>query len=105
MKVALDDGNVIGFTARDYLMAHHDREIPKASLTLEDARKKINPGVEVMEDRKAIIVNDLDEEILCYEFLGTIENDTYRIFINANNGHEEKVEKLKNQEAVYNTEV
>jgi spore germination protein len=105
MKVALDDGNVIGFTARDYLMAHHDREIPKASLTLEDARKKINPGVEVMEDRKAIIVNDLDEEILCYEFLGTIENDTYRIFINANNGHEEKVEKLKNPEAVYNTEV
>jgi spore germination protein len=105
MKVALDDGNVIGFSARNYLMAHHEREIPKPSVTLEQARNKINPSVEVMEDRLAIIINDIEEEVLCYEFLGTIENDTYRIFINADTGHEEKVEKLKNPEAVYNTEV
>ncbi len=55
-----------------------------------------------MEDREAIIVNDLNKEVLCYEFLGTIGDDTYRIFINAKNGIEEDVEKLKNAEAVYN---
>ena len=54
-----------------------------------------------MEDSLAIINNDLGEEVLCYEFLGTIDNDTYQIFINANDGREEKVEKLKNPELLY----
>lgn len=105
MKVALDDGNVVGFSARNYLMSHHERKIPKPSISAEDARSKINPGVDVMENRLAIIVNDLEKEVLCHEFLGTIDNDTYRIFINAETGHEEKVEKFKNPEAVYNTDV
>ncbi|MBM6619888.1 germination protein YpeB [Bacillus suaedaesalsae] len=102
MKVALDDGNVVGFSAKNYLMAHHDRKIPKPAISVEEARKKINPGVEVMENRLAIIINDLEKEVLCYEFLGTIDNDTYRIFINAETGQEEKVEKFKNPETVYN---
>ncbi|KAA0550284.1 germination protein YpeB [Bacillus sp. BGMRC 2118] len=102
MKVALDDGNVVGFSARNYLMAHRERTIPKPAITMEEARKKINPGVEVREDRMAIIINDLEKEVLCYEFLGTIDNDTYRIFLNAENGIEEKVEKLNNAEAVFN---
>lgn len=54
-----------------------------------------------MEDGLAIIINDIGEEVLCYEFLGTIKNDTYRIFINAESGHEEKVQKLKNAEPMY----
>ena len=54
-----------------------------------------------MENRQAIIINDLNKEVLCYEFLGTIDDDTYRIFINAKSGEEEEVEKLKNAEAVY----
>lgn len=102
MKVALDDGNIIGFTARDYLMAHKEREIPKPKISKEEARKQINANLEIMEDRLAIITNELSEDVLCYEFLGTINNDTYRIFINAENGFEEKVEKLKNAEPVYN---
>ncbi|MFZ3588626.1 germination protein YpeB [Bacillus sp. DJP31] len=101
IKVALDDGNVIGFTAKDYLMANHKRDLPKPSLTVEQARDKINPGVDVMEDRLALIVNDIQEEVLCYEFLGTIKNDTYRIFINSETGFEEKVEKLRNAEPIY----
>jgi len=102
MKVALDDGKIIGFSARDYLMAHKEREIPEASITREEARKKVNPSLEVKEDRLALIVNDVGEEVLCYEFLGVINNDTYRLFINADNGDEERVVKLKNAEPLYN---
>ncbi len=101
MKVALDDGNVIGFTARDYLMAGKIETAGKPKISQEEARKNINPNLEIMEDRLAIITNDLDQDVLCYEFLGAIDNDTYRIFINAENGFEEKVEKLKNAEPVY----
>lgn len=44
-----------------------------------------------------MITNELGQEVLCYEMLGTIENDTFRMYINAKDGSEEKVEKLKMQ--------
>ncbi|RFU69077.1 germination protein YpeB [Bacillus sp. V59.32b] len=101
VKIALDDGSVIGFSADEFLKSHKIREIGEFSVTSEQARKEINPKVKVMEERKALIEGETGEEVLCYEFLGTINDDTYRIFINANTGQEEKVEKLKNSEPVY----
>ena len=32
-----------------------------------------------MEERKAMVVNDLHNEVLCYEFVGTLGKDTYQI--------------------------
>ncbi|CAH2715719.1 Sporulation protein YpeB [Neobacillus rhizosphaerae] len=101
VKVALDKGDIIGLSAEEYLKSFHTRKIEKPVISLEQARSKVNPNFKVMEDRQAYIVNDLNEEVLCYEFLGTVGNDTYRIFINATNGKEEEVEKLKNAEAIY----
>ncbi|WP_042355249.1 germination protein YpeB [Bacillus rubiinfantis] len=101
VKVALDNGDIIGVSAEEYLKSFQTRNIGKPALTMEQARKKVNPKLKVMEDRKAVIVNDVNKEVLCYEFLGTLKNDTYRIFINADNGREEDVEKLKDSESVY----
>lgn len=101
IKIALDNGQMIGFSAEDYLHANHMRKIGKPTISQEDARSFINPQVKIMEDRLAIIENDLTEEVLCYEFLGILGDDTYRIFINADTGHEEKVEKLKNAEPIF----
>jgi spore germination protein len=101
MKIALDNGHIIGFSARDYLSSHTKRQVAKPTLSVAEARAKINPSVQIMEERKSIILNDLNKEVLCYEFLGTLGDDTYRIFINAENGIEEKVEKLQNPEPIY----
>lgn len=102
VKVALDNGEVIGFVNDDYLKAvTSDTEVAKPKLSLEEAKRKINPRVQVMEDRLAVIMNDIGEVVLCYEFLGTLDDDTYRVFINAENGMEEKVEKLNSAEPLY----
>jgi spore germination protein len=101
VKVALDNGEIIGISAEEYLKSYQTRTIEKPVLTLEQARAKVNPNLKVMEHREAMIVNDLNEDVLCYEFLGTLGEDTYRIFINAKNGIEEEVDKLKNAEATY----
>ncbi|HWO75844.1 MAG TPA: germination protein YpeB [Bacillus sp. (in: firmicutes)] len=101
MKVALDDGSVLAFSAEDYLSFHKKREIAKPSISAEEAKSKLNPNLQVMDQNVALIVNDVNEEVLCYEFLGTINQDTYRIYINAENGDEEKVEKLQNAEPIY----
>lgn len=102
IKVALDNGQIIGFTEEDYLKSlKTDRKISKPALSMEEARKKINSQVKIMDDGLAVIVNDLNKEVLCYEFMGTLYDDTYRIFINAENGIEEKVEKMKRAEPIY----
>ncbi|MCM3571688.1 MULTISPECIES: germination protein YpeB [Mesobacillus] len=101
MKVALDNGDVIGFSAEDYLKSHKTREIPQVGIDIAEAKKKVNPNLKVMDEKKAIILNDINEEVLCYEFTGVLGNDTFRIYINAEDGTEEKVEKLHNAEPVY----
>lgn len=102
VKVALDNGQILAFSNDDYLKAvRSDTEIAKPTITLEEARAKINPQVKVMEDRLAVIINDLGKAVLCYEFMGTLDQDTYRIFINADSGMEEDVEKMKNAEPIY----
>ncbi|GHH98165.1 germination protein YpeB [Neobacillus kokaensis] len=101
MKVALDNGDIIGVSAEEYLKSLQSRKIGKPAISLKQARSKVNPNLKVMEDRLAVIVNDLNKEVLCYEFLGTIKDDTYRIFINADNGREEEVEKLKDSENLF----
>ncbi|MEI5907168.1 germination protein YpeB [Bacillus spongiae] len=101
MKVALDNGEVIGFSADDYLTNNKARELPAPVLTKEKAKEQINPSVTILQDGLAVIVNDLNEEVLCFEFMGTLNNDTYRIFINSETGVEEKVEKLQNAEPIY----
>lgn len=101
LKVALDNGEIIGYEAINYLTSHKQRTLPKKTISLEEARKQVNPNVEIHEEQLAIIKNDLGKEILCYEFIGTLGNDTYRMYINATNGEEEKVEKLKEAEPLY----
>lgn len=101
MKVALDDGEVVGFSAKDYLMNHRKRDMKAPKISQKEAEKTLNKHVKIEDTHVALVQNDMSEEVLCYEFLGTIKNDTYRMFINANTGKEERVDKLKNAEPIY----
>ncbi|MEC5422444.1 germination protein YpeB [Virgibacillus sp. C22-A2] len=98
VKVALDNGDILGFTASNYFMNHTDRDIPEPDISESDAKEMVNPNVDIQEEFLAVIDNDLGEEVLVYEFLGVLDNETYRIFINAMDGSEEKVEKLNGTE-------
>jgi spore germination protein len=101
VKVALDNGEILGLTAIDYFMNHNEREKPEPKISNEEAKEKVNPNVDIQEEYLAVIDNDLGEEVLTYEFLGTMGNETYRIFINAEDGREENVEKLSGSEINY----
>ncbi|HEU5139835.1 MAG TPA: PepSY1/2 domain-containing protein, partial [Bacillales bacterium] len=101
LKVSLDKGHVVGYDATDFVAFNRQREIKKPDLNQKQALKSLNENVDVKIVRKAIITNDLGKEVLCYEVLGTIKDDTYRIFVNANTGTEEKVKKLQNPRPIY----
>lgn len=98
VKVALDNGDIVGLNAKEYIANHHERTIEEPTITSEEARKVVNKNIDIHEEHVAIITNDLHEEVLTYEFLGELNDETYRIFINASSGKEEKIEKLTNTE-------
>ncbi|WLD91848.1 germination protein YpeB [Alkalihalobacillus sp. AL-G] len=102
IKVALDNGDIIGYEGMNYLIGEKERKIDKPALSQQEAEKKMNPKLKIMETHQGIIVNDLGEEAHCYEFLATLNNQTYRIFINADTGIEEKVNKLDDINAAVN---
>ncbi len=101
VKVALDNGEILGLTARNYFMNHVERDIPEPGITVQEAREKVNENVSIQEEYLSIIENELGEEVLTHEFIGTMGDDTYRIFINAMDGTEERVEKLGGKEINY----
>ncbi|ENH97357.1 putative spore germination protein [Gracilibacillus halophilus YIM-C55.5] len=101
VKVALDNGNVIGMVAKDYLENHGERDIPKPTISEKEAREVVNPNVEIQDHHLAVIEDDTGVEVLTYVFLGVKNQDTYKIFVNAENGTEERVERLKQKEVKY----
>ncbi|MFS0751557.1 germination protein YpeB [Oceanobacillus sp. 1P07AA] len=103
VKVGLDNGDLLGLTTDSYFMNHTDRDIPDPKISEDEAIDNVNSSVDIQESHLAVIDNDAGDEILTYEFLGVMDDETYRIFINAENGQEELVEKLDGKEVNYNS--
>ncbi len=94
VKVGLDNGDVVGMQAEQYALEHKERKLSKPTMSEAEARKVLNPEFKLMKTREALIKNELSEEVLCYEYTGRINGHLYRIFVNADNGIEEAIEKI-----------
>ena len=73
IMVALDDGEVTGLQATDYIYHNKKRKLKKPVLNLEEAKKALNPSFKLRDDGLALIENELNQEVLCYEFIGSIK--------------------------------
>lgn len=98
VKVALDNGEIVGIEAKGYLYNHKKRQIPSAKLTLEEARQKINNRLDILSQGRAIIPTDFKTEKYCYEFKGKMDSREYLIYINALTGAEEDILIIINTE-------
>ncbi|MCI3920260.1 germination protein YpeB [Paenibacillus sp. TRM 82003] len=99
VKVALDNGEVTGLSAGDFLRTGGAEISGKPSLSEDEVRKFLNPNFKERSVSMAVIRNDLEEEVLCYEFIGGINGGEYRIYFNADNGMEEKIERIRDADA------
>ncbi len=90
VKVALDNGEIVGFEAAAYLHAHHARQIPDPKLTQEEAREKVRLDFNIDSIRLTIIPKG-SREVLCYEFKGKYKENDYIVYINALTGEEEQI--------------
>lgn len=90
VKIALDNGEIVGFEAAAYLHAHHDREIQEPQITQEEAREKVRLDFNIDSVRLAMIPQG-SKEVLCYEFKGKYKENDFIVYINALNGKEEQI--------------
>ena len=91
IRVALDSGNIVGIETKGYLMNHKYRESVVPKLSQEDAKSKISTNLEVSATTLAIVPKDSLKEVLCYEFKGTFHDKNFIIYVNADNGREEEI--------------
>ena len=91
IKVALDDGEILGFESSGYLNCHTERQIDKNTISVEEAKEKINKNLEITSERLAIIPTEYDTEIYCWEFQGKVADNEFLVYINAKDGKEEDI--------------
>ncbi len=97
VKVALDNGEIMGLETSGYLNNHVvDRDLSKVAITKDEAKKNLNQDLQIESEGLAVIPTEWQSEILCYEFKGKVEDQEFLVYINAENGREEDILLITN---------
>lgn len=91
LKIALDNGEILGMETSGYLNNHTARDISKVKISKEQAKSNLNKNLEITSEGLAIIPTEWKTEILCYEFKGKINDTDFLVYINAETGREENI--------------
>lgn len=91
VKIALDDGEILGVESTGYLNSHTTRTDTIPTISKEQAKAKLNPKLDIQSEKLAIIPTEWKTEILCYEFKGKVDETEFLVYINAKNGREENI--------------
>lgn len=96
VKVALDNGEILGIETTGYLNNHSERNVENVKISKEEAKKTLNKNLQIESEGLAVIPTEWKTEILCFEFKGKIEDKEFLIYINAENGREEDILVITN---------
>ena len=91
VRVALDNGEILGIETTGYLNSHKSRAYKKPEITIDEARRMLNENIEVKSEKLAIIPTEWKTEIFCYEFKGSVEGKDFLVYINCETGEEEDI--------------
>ena len=92
VSVALDNGEILGYDARGFLVNHEKRTYSTDRISPLDAQDKLSPMLSVKSKQLALIPSDGDQELLCYEFKCTNqEGRNVLVYVNAVTGNEEQI--------------
>lgn len=92
VSVALDDGEILGFDARGFIVNHHERDFGEPVLGQEQCQEKLSRSLSVVKASLAVIPTDSVEEKLCWEFkCKTSDDSTVLVYVNTSTGVEEDI--------------
>lgn len=91
VSVALDSGMVVGFESAGYISAHTQRSLPEVKTDRTEAQKQVGE-LTVDSYRLALIPTVGQYEKLCHEFVCSDRSGgQFIIYVNAENGQQEKI--------------
>ena len=96
LKIALDNGEVMGIETKGYLNSHEERKIPEVKITKEKAKESLNKNLEITSESLAIIPTEWQTEVLCWEFKGKVNDTDFLVYVNAETGKEEDILVITN---------
>lgn len=96
VKVALDNGEILGIETTGYLSNHMERDTSKIKISKDEAKKNLNKQLQIESEGMAVIPTEWKTEILCYEFKGKVDDKEFLVYINAENGREEDILVITN---------
>ena len=91
VKVALDDGEIMGIETSGYLNSHYERSISNVKISKETAKQTLNKELDIKSEKLTIIPTEWKTEVLCWEFKGTVDDTEFLVYINAETGKEEDI--------------
>ncbi|AJA46353.1 sporulation protein YpeB [Clostridium pasteurianum DSM 525 = ATCC 6013] len=99
LKIALDKGDIIGMESAKYLTAHDEnRKIPDISslISKDKAQERVSKRLNITSSRLAVIPTESNKEVLCYEFVGNYNGDSFIVYVNAQTGYEMRILQIRN---------
>ena len=96
LKIALDNGEILGIETTGYLNSHEERNLASPKISKEEAKKTLNQNLEILSEGLAVIPTEYQTEILCWEFKGKVDGTEFLVYINAENGREEDILVIQN---------
>jgi germination protein YpeB len=91
LKIALDNGEILGIETKGYLNSHTVRDLKTPQITIEEAKANLNKNLEILDEGLAIIPTEWKTEIECYEFKGKVNDKEFLVYINSETGREENI--------------
>ncbi|MCK4259684.1 MAG: germination protein YpeB [Halanaerobiales bacterium] len=87
-KVAMDNGQIVGYEAMGYLMSHRKRDLPESKITESEVRELLSERFDVESTRLALIPTLGLGEKLCWEARCKYQEETYLFYYDVETGEE-----------------
>ncbi len=92
IAVSMDNGSIVTYDARGYLVNHKERELPAPSVTVEEAAKSLSTQLQLLKSRLSLIPTVGENEVLCWELdCEGNSGDHVLVYVNAQSGAEEQI--------------
>lgn len=91
VKVALDNGEILGIETSGYLNSHTERKLQEPKVSKEKARESLNKDLTIESEALAMIPTEWKTEVLCWEFEGNMAGLDFIVYVNVETGKEEDI--------------
>lgn len=88
LKIAMDNGQIVGFESMGFIMSHTERELPEPKITKAEIQKKLDERFDVESIRLAVIPTPGLHEKFTWEARVNYEEETYLFYYDVETGNE-----------------